>query len=135
MTLNFTFWGSNWESNNFKTYVWIIMKLSEINASQIYFWLKDISDCDSVLTNIRGFIKLKKSHNNLFNFDLKYFFNKRTFTLTCTNPMKYSWNSTGKINKKNITGFLLQEITPWNHINWTIDILGGTLGAWEPMWN
>ena len=31
--------------------------------------------------------------------------------------MKYNWNSTKKTKKKNFLGFILQDITPWNHKN------------------
>ena len=60
----------------------MIMKFSEINASQIYFRLKDISGCENFLFKIRGFIKLqKKPMWNVFSIvDVKYFFNKRTVT-------------------------------------------------------
>ena len=49
-------------------------------------------------------------------FNVKYFFNKRTVTSTFRNPVKYSWNSTGKARKKNFLGFILQDM-PWNHKN------------------
>ena len=43
------------------------MKFSEINASQIYFRLQDISGCENFLSNIKGFIKLqKKTHVERF---------------------------------------------------------------------
>ena len=29
--------------------------------------------------------------------------------------MKYNWNSTRKLKRKNFLGFILQDITPWNH--------------------
>ena len=31
--------------------------------------------------------------------------------------MKYNWNSTRKTKKKTFLGFILQDITPWNHKN------------------
>ena len=49
--------------------------------------------------------------------------------------MKYNWNSTKKTKKKNFLEFILQDITPEITKMWEIAILGGTLGAWEPMWN
>ena len=58
--------GSTWESNNFKTCFWIIIKFSEITASQIYFRLKDISGCENFVSKIRGFIKLKKKSCGMF---------------------------------------------------------------------
>ena len=79
----FHIFGSTWESNNFKTYFYIIMEFSEINASQIYFTFKDISGCENFLSKIRGFIKLKKKNpcGTFFSiFEVKYFFNKRTIT-------------------------------------------------------
>ena len=63
----------------------MIMKFSEINASQIYFRLKEISGCENLFSKIRGFIKLKKKKKKKNTFgtflsilDVKYFFNKRT---------------------------------------------------------
>ena len=50
-------------------------------------------------------------------FDVKYFFNKTTVTQTFRNPVKYNWNSTRKTKRKNFLGFILQDITPWNHKN------------------
>ena len=72
--------GSTWESNNFKICFQIIMKFSEINASQIDFWLKDVSSCENALSKIREFIKLHKKPCGTFfsNFNVKYFFNKGT---------------------------------------------------------
>ena len=58
------------------------MQFSEINASQIYLRLKDISGCENFLSKIKGFIKLQKNPCGMFFaiFDVKYFFNKRTVT-------------------------------------------------------
>ena len=60
----------------------MIMKFSEINASQIFFRLKDISGCENFLSKIRGFIKLQKNPYGMFFsiFDVKYFLNKRIVT-------------------------------------------------------
>ena len=95
------------------------MKFSEINASQIYFWLKDVSGCKNFLSKIRGFIKLQKSPCETFFSicDVKYFFNKRTVTKTLRNTVKQNWTSTRKTKKKNFLGFILQDITHWNHKN------------------
>ena len=49
--------------------------------------------------------------------------------------MKYNWNSAKKTKKKYFLGFILQDITPEITKTWEIAIFGGTLGAWEPMWN
>ena len=47
---------------------------------------------------------------NVFSiFDVKYFFIKRT------DPVKYNWNSARKIERENLLGFILQDITSWNH--------------------
>ena len=56
----FHIFGSTWESNKFKTCFSIITKFSEINASEIYFWLKGISGFENFLSKIRGFIKKKQ---------------------------------------------------------------------------
>ena len=59
----------------------MIMKFSEINASQIYFRLMGISGCGNVLSKIRGFIKFQKNPFGTFFsiFDVKYFLIKKTF--------------------------------------------------------
>ena len=49
--------------------------------------------------------------------------------------MKCNWNSTKKTKKKNFLGFIVQDITAWNHKNVRNCYFRGTLGAWEPMWN
>ena len=95
------------------------MKFSEINVSQIYFWLKDISVCENFLSKIRGFIKLQKKNRgeNFFKFlmlnisSMKKLFHK---------PSEIQWNIAGtllgKLKLKNLD-FILQDITPWNHKN------------------
>ena len=60
---------------------------------------------------------VKKPSVFFFNFNNKYFFNKRTVTSTFRNPVKCNWNSTRKTKKKNLMCFILQSITPWNHKN------------------
>ena len=45
--------------------------------------------------------------------------------------MKYNCKSTRKIKKKNFLGFILQDISPWNHKNVRTALFGDTLGAWE----
>ena len=59
----FHIFGSTWKSNKFKTCFSIITKFSEINASEIYFWLKDISGFENFLSKIRGFIKKNKKNH------------------------------------------------------------------------
>ena len=85
------------------------MKFLEINASQIYFLIKDTSGWENFILKIRGVIKFqKKTHLESFFsiFDVKYFFNKRTVALT----FKIQWNVTGtlpgKLKKKNLLGFI-----------------------------
>ena len=100
---------SNRESNNFKICFYIIMKFSEINASQIYFWLHNISGCEKFLSKFRRFIKLlKKTHvKHFFSiFDVKYLFNK---------PSEIQWNITGTLTeklKRNISWALSYKILP-----------------------
>ena len=48
-------------------------------------------------------------------FNAKYFFNKSTATQSFRNPVKYNWSSTRKTKKKIFLGFILRDITPWNH--------------------
>ena len=107
------------------------MKFSEINASQIYFWIKDISGCEDFLSKIRRLIKLQKKKpiwkvSSIF--DVKYFFNKRTVTQIFRNPVKYNWNSTRKTKMKMFLGFILQDITPWNHKSGRNCYFGGYFG-------
>ena len=43
--------------------------------------------------------------------------------------MKYNWNSTRKTKKKNFLGFIVQDITPWNHKNVRNCYFGGYFGG------
>ena len=74
------------------------MKFSKINASQIYFRLKDIWGCEN-FSKFRGFIKLQKKtivecffHFLMLNlFSIKELFNK---------PLEIQWNITGTLPGK-----------------------------------
>ena len=114
------------------------MKFSEINASQIYFWLKDISGCENFLSKIRGFIKLKKKiHVEHFFQFLKL--NISSIKELLHKPSEIQWNITGTLPgklKRKISWALSYKILPPEITKtWEIAIFGGTLGAWEPMWN
>ena len=66
------------------------MKIAAINASQIYFWLKDISDCENFLSMIRGFIKLRKKN-------VKHFFQFLMLNISSIKdllhkPSEVQWN-------------------------------------------
>ena len=95
--------GSTWESNNFKTCFWIIIKFSEITASQIYFRLKDISGCENFVSKIRGFIKLKKKSCGMFFQCL--ILNISSIKELLHKPSEIQWNITGtlpgKLKRKN----------------------------------
>ena len=118
------------------------MKFSEINASHIYFRLKDISGSENFLSKIRRFIKLRKKPmwNLFFNFFMLNIFSIKELL---HKPSEIQWNITGilpgKLKRKIFMGFILQDITPWNHKNMRNFFFfwggGRTFGAWEPMWN
>ena len=96
------------------------MKFSEINASHIYFRLKDISGSENFLSKIRRFIKLRKKPmwNLFFNFFMLNIFSIKELL---HKPSEIQWNITGilpgKLKRKIFMGFILQDITPWNHKN------------------
>ena len=96
------------------------MKFSEINASHIYFRLKDISGSENFLSKIRRFIKLQKKTmwNLFFNFFMLNIFSIKELL---HKPSEIQWNITGilpgKLKRKFFMGFILQDITPWNHKN------------------
>ena len=96
------------------------MKFSEINASHIYFRLKDISGSENFLSKIRRFIKLQKNPmwNLFFNFFMLNIFSIKELL---HKPSEIQWNITGilpgKLKRKIFMGFILQDITPWNQKN------------------
>ena len=96
------------------------MKFSEINASHIYFRLKDISGSENFLSKIMRFIKLQKNPmwNLFFNFFMLNIFSIKELL---HKPSEIQWNITGilpgKLKRKIFIGFILQDITPWNHKN------------------
>ena len=94
------------------------MKFSIINASQIYFWLKDISCCENFLSKIWGFIKLQKRPmwNGFFSIvDV----NIPSIKELLHKPSEIQWNITrtlpGKLKGHFFFGLILQGITPRNH--------------------
>ena len=134
----FHIFGSTWESNNFKTYFYIIMEFSEINASQIYFTFKDISGCENFLSKIRGFIKLKKKiHVEHFFQFLKL--NISSIKELLHKPSEIQWNITrtlpGKLKRKISWALSFKTLPPEITTTWEIAIFGDTLGTCEPMRN
>ena len=116
----------------------MIMKFLEINASQIYFRLKDIAGCKNFLSKIRGFIYLQKKP------DVECFFQFLMLSIPSIKellhkPSEIQWNITGTLPgklKRKISWTLAYRILPPEITKmWEIAILGGTLGAWEPVWN
>ena len=114
------------------------MKFSEINASQIYFWIKDISGCENFLSKIRRLIKLQKKNpfGRFIQFlmlnisSIKELLHKSSeiqWNITGTLPGKLKWKCSWALSYK----ILPPEITKAGGIA----ILGGTLGTWEQMWN
>ena len=113
----------------------MIIKFSKINASQIYFRLKDIWGCEK-FSKCRAFIKLKKKTNveHFFHFlmlnvfSIKELFNK---------PLEIQWNITGTLpGKLKLFWALSYKILP-PEITKTSEsaVLGSNLGAIESMWN
>ena len=133
----FQVFGSTWESNNFKTCFWIIIKFSEITASQIYFRLKDISGCENFVFKIRGFIKLKKKSCAMFFQCL--ILNISSIKELLHKPSEIQGNITGTLpgkRKRKISWALSYKILPPEITKmWETAIFQGTLGTWEPMWN
>ena len=116
------------------------MKFSEINASQIYFWLKDISGCENFLSAIRRFIKLqKKQQKTCWMFFQFLMLNISSIKELLHKPSEIQWNITGTLPgklKRKISWALSYKILPPEITKmWEIAILGGTFGTWEPMWN
>ena len=116
------------------------MKFSEINASQIYFWLKDISGCENFLSAIRRFIKLqKKKQKTCWMFFQFLMLNISSIKELLHKPSEIQWNITGTLPgklKRKISWALSYKILPPEITKmWEIAILGGTFGTWEPMWN
>ena len=73
------------------------MKFSEINASQINFWIKGISGCENVLSKIKEFMKpQKKNHAEHFFFQ---------FFMLNISPIKELLHKPAKI-QTNIAGVL-----------------------------
>ena len=114
------------------------MKFSEINASQIYFRLKDISECENFLSKIRGFIQLQKNPCRRVFFNV-FMLNISSIKELLHKPSEIQWNITGTLPgklKRKISCVLSYKIlSPEITKTWEIAILGGTLGTWEPMWN
>ena len=112
------------------------MKISEINASQIYIWLKDISGCENFYSKIRGFIKLeKKTCGMVFSKML----NISSIKELLEKPSEIQWNIVGTLPGKlkgKVSWALSYKILPPEITNaWEIAIFVGNLGAREPMWN
>ena len=71
------------------------MEFSDINASQTYFWLKNISGCESFLSKIRGFIKLQK--DPLERFFQFLMLNISSIKELLHKPSEIQWNITGTL--------------------------------------
>ena len=104
----------------------------------IYFWLKDISGFENFLSKIRGLIKLnKKTMSNVFFQFLML--NISSIKELLHKSSEIQWNITGTLPRKlkrKISWALFYKILPPEITKtWEIVIFGGTLGAWEPMWN
>ena len=106
------------------------MKFSEINASQIYLRLKDISGSENFLSKIRGFIKLQKNHVEHFFQFLKL--NISSIKELLLRPSEIQWNITGtspgKLKRKIYWALSFKILTPEITKMWEIANLGGTLG-------
>ena len=112
------------------------MKFSIINASQIYFWLKDISCCENFLSKIWGFIKLQKRPmwNGFFSIvDV----NIPSIKELLHKPSEIQWNITrtlpGKLKGHFFLALSYKVLPPEITKTWEITIFGGTLATWEPM--
>ena len=86
----------------------------------------DISSCGNFLFKIRGFKKLQKTSCGKFFFQI-FMLNISSIKELLHKPPEIQWNikfseingnlmgfSTRKTKKKNLLGFILQDITPWN---------------------
>ena len=90
--------GSTLESNNFKTCFSIIMKFSEINASQIYFRLNNISDSENFISKIGGSLNCKKKPwEHFFQFLM---LNISSMKELLQKPSEIQWNITGTLPGK-----------------------------------
>ena len=108
------------------------MKFSEINASQIYFRLKEISGCENLFSKIRGFIKLKKK-KHLEHFCQFLMLNIPSIKELLHKPSESQWNITGPLPgklKKKLFWALSYKILP-SEITKTreIAILWGYFGS------
>ena len=139
MTLSFTFLGqlgSLITSRHAFRSSWNFQKLMQVRY--IYFWLKDISGFENFLSKIRGLIKLnKKTMSNVFFQFLML--NISSIKELLHKSSEIQWNITETLPRKlkrKISWALSYKILP-PEITKTreIAISGGTLGAWELMWN
>ena len=90
--------GSTLESNNFKTCFSIIMKFSEINASQISFRLNNISDSENFISKIGGSLNCKKKPwEHFFQFSM---LNISSMKKLLQKPSEIQWNITGTLPGK-----------------------------------
>ena len=95
------------------------MKFSEINASNMYFRLKEISGCENVLSKIRGLIKLKKKKKKIKKhvehffsvFEVKYFSIKELLHKLAEIQKNIAGTLSGKL-KRRISWALSYEILP-----------------------
>ena len=139
MTLSFTFLGqlgSLITSRHAFRSSWNFQKLMQVRY--IYFWLKDISGFENFLSKIRGLIKLnKKTMSNVFFQFLML--NISSIKELLHKSSEIQWNITETLPRKlkrKISWALSYKILPPEITKtWEIAILGGTLGAWELMWN
>ena len=106
------------------------MKFSEINANQIYFWLKNISGCESFLSKIRGFIKLQK--DPLERFFQFLMLNISSIKELLHKPSEIQWNITGTLPGRLKRNFLWLYPTRYYSLKsqktWDIAIFWGNLG-------
>ena len=109
------------------------MKFTEINASQIYFRLKDISGYETFLSNIRVFIIYKKKEHveRFFEFLM---LNISSIKELLGKPLEIQWNIPGslpgKVKIKFSWALSYKILPPEITKTWEIAILGGTLEAW-----
>ena len=111
------FW-STWESNILKTCFQIIIKFSEINASQIYVQLKDISGSENFLSKIVRVHKIvKKTH------------------MECFFQLMLNISSIKELLHKFLGVHPLSYYPLKSRKHKKLLFFCCVLGAWEPMWN